>query len=136
MRYASVVTTSLPLCANCERPATIRWKVGKTGHIYNCDRCHVIGGYDPEIVGGANGDTTSDILTVPEAASLLKVHPETIKRRIRNGELNALPRTGAKSPIRIARDELHAPVAPKRRAQPKPSEVFAGRRSTSIAWPK
>jgi hypothetical protein len=43
------------LCGNCGRPAVTRWKVRQTGGgtrlEYNCARCQVLGGYDPEPIG-------------------------------------------------------------------------------------
>jgi excisionase family DNA binding protein len=50
-------------------------------------------------------DETSKLLTVGEAAKLLRLHPHTIYRRINRGELRAV-RAGEDGPLRIPVDAL------------------------------
>jgi excisionase family DNA binding protein len=52
------------------------------------------------------GSMPEEMLTVAEAAARLKVHPETIRRAIRKGELRAL-RFGHRT-VRIAPADLEA----------------------------
>jgi excisionase family DNA binding protein len=51
--------------------------------------------------------TSAKLLTVGEAAELLRLHPYTIYRRIGRGELKAV-RVGYEGPLRIPVDELDA----------------------------
>jgi excisionase family DNA binding protein len=87
------------------------------------------------LVERATGAPGSDVLTVEEAAAYLRVHPETIKRRIRRGELKALPRGGPTVPIRIARDQLEADPQPKRRQMVKAADVIGRTPVGSVEWP-
>jgi excisionase family DNA binding protein len=50
-------------------------------------------------------DETSRLLTVSEAARLLRLHPHTIYRRINRGELRAF-RLGEDGPLRVCSNEL------------------------------
>lgn len=53
-------------------------------------------------------DNVSDFLSIKEFAYLLKVHPNTIRRAVKSGRINAF-RIGAgiKSSYRIARAEIN-----------------------------
>jgi excisionase family DNA binding protein len=46
------------------------------------------------------------LLTIPEAAELLRVSTWTIRRYIANGQIPALQLGGRRSPVRIPADEL------------------------------
>jgi excisionase family DNA binding protein len=54
--------------------------------------------------------TNSELLTIAEAAALLKVDPSTIRRWIRSGRLHAL-RPGPRT-VRVRRSELEREPAP------------------------
>jgi excisionase family DNA binding protein len=87
------------------------------------------------LVERANGvEASSHTLTVAEAAAYLKVNAETIRRRVRRGDLMALPRIG-NAPIRIEPDELSAERPARRRVTPKPSDLV-GRKPATVAWPQ
>jgi len=53
---------------------------------------------------------THQLITIAEAASLIRVHPRTIRRRIAEGSLSAY-RVGPRS-IRVDTDELTAMLRP------------------------
>jgi len=50
--------------------------------------------------------TTARLLTVPEAAKLLRVHRATVYRKIEDGDLHAVRLGRGKSHFRIPEDEL------------------------------
>lgn len=54
----------------------------------------------------ATDEQTPTIMTIKEASELLRVHPETLRRAIRAGELKAA-RLGHRT-VRIAKDDLIA----------------------------
>jgi hypothetical protein len=88
------------------------------------------------LVERATGAPAADVVTVDEFAAYLKVHPETVKRRIRRGELVALPRGGPTAPIRLKLDQLEANPQPKRRQMVKAADVAGRNRAGSVEWPK
>jgi excisionase family DNA binding protein len=53
----------------------------------------------------------SEWMTVREVADYLKVHEETVRRWVRDGELPVLDLGGQKTGYRIRRDELDAFIA-------------------------
>jgi hypothetical protein len=74
----------------------------------------------------------TDVLDVLQAAAYLKCDPETVRRRVKRGEIAELPRSGKTAPIRIRRDALDATPPTKRRVVPRP----APQRSSDVEWPK
>jgi hypothetical protein len=83
------------------------------------------------LVDQANGATVSEVLTVVQAAAVLQVNPETVRRRVRRGELATLPRSGPTAPMRILRSALGA-AGVKPRITPRPAPV----KSAAVEWPK
>lgn len=52
--------------------------------------------------------SVSDLLTVTEVASFIRVHPETVRRYIREGHIKAIKLTGKRSDYRISKKSLEA----------------------------
>jgi hypothetical protein len=76
--------SKVKVCANCGRPATIRWKLrrrdGTIGRAYNCDKCLVIGGYDPEPI---NHDRPRGLLDRTAAADYLGVSVDAFDQHVK-----------------------------------------------------
>lgn len=56
-------------------------------------------------------DAPADLLTTAQAADYLHVHPETVRRRIRSGDLPAY-RVGPRGHLGVRREDLDAYVRP------------------------
>src|SRR5436190_11877712 len=70
--------TRVPVCENCGRPATIRWRIGQGEYAHNCDRCRHIAGYDPEPLSQERG-----LLDRTGAASYLGVSLDAFDAHIK-----------------------------------------------------
>ena len=67
-----------PNCGNCGRPATIRWKVGKSLS-YSCDSCSPLGGFDAEPINRE----PPGLLDRAAAAEYLGVSPDAFDQHVR-----------------------------------------------------
>jgi excisionase family DNA binding protein len=111
-------------------PASVLWTMRDGSEQYACGDCNP-GGVEARPVSPAERPA---VLTVPEAAAYLRCSDETIRRRVRSGEIEALPRSGPTAPIRIrlsVLEALRAASTPPRVAPVPRARTDSG----SVEWP-